>query len=270
MFGPELLPDGRSLLVGVLRRHHNWNGADIVVHRLDTGERQVLIEGGTDARFVPTGHLVFSRDTTLHAVAYDPANANATVSPIPIQEGVGRSQLWESGGGQFSFSMTGTLVYAEPFAPLQRALVWVDRNGREETLSMRSRFYMHPRLSPDGRRIVVDTVDTLDLWIYELDRGTMERLTVEKTHLHPVWTADGTRVIFDATQAHALYWKSLESGQPSELLSEDPLNLLKIIGCPWVRGNLLVETAVRFGYSRRRSTAMRRRALLLWILGVKP
>ena len=59
------------LLVGVLRRHHNWDGADIIVHRLDTGERQVLIEGGTDARYVPTGHLVFSRDRTLHAVAYD-------------------------------------------------------------------------------------------------------------------------------------------------------------------------------------------------------
>ena len=229
MFGPELLPDGRSLLVSILRRHHNWDGADIVVQRLDTGERQVVVEGGTDARFVPTGHLVFSRDRTLHAVAFDPKNVNATGSPIPIQEGVGRSQLWESGGGQFSFSMTGTLVYAQPFAPLARTLVWVERNGREEALSMPARFYMHPRLSPDGRRIVVDTVDTLDLWIYELDRGTMERLTVEKTHLHPVWSADGARVIFDATQAHALYWKSLESGQPSELLVDDPLNLITAV-----------------------------------------
>jgi len=57
----------------------------------------------------------------------------------------------------------------------------------------------------------------------------MERLTVEKTHMHPVWTADGARVIFDATQAHALYWKSLESGQPSELLSEDRLNLITAV-----------------------------------------
>ena len=93
----------------------------------------------------------------------------------------------------------------------------------------RLRVLAEPVASEQYAFVLARARDELNLWLYELDRGTMERLTVVRTHLHPVWTADGARVIFDATQAHALYWKSLESGQPSELLSEDPLNLITAV-----------------------------------------
>ena len=38
------------------------------------------------------------------------------------------------------------------------ALVWVDRDGREESLAAEPDRYSHPRLSPDGTRLAI-TVD---------------------------------------------------------------------------------------------------------------
>ena len=49
----------------------NWDDAQIVVYSLETGERKVLIDGGRDARYVPTGHVVYVLDGTLLAVPFD-------------------------------------------------------------------------------------------------------------------------------------------------------------------------------------------------------
>ena len=57
---PQYLPGGNAILFTV-GTGGSWDDALIVAERLDTGERKVLIEGGSDARYVPTGHLVFNR-----------------------------------------------------------------------------------------------------------------------------------------------------------------------------------------------------------------
>ncbi len=54
---PHALPGGKSVLITALTSS-DWETADVVLHSLDTGERRVLIPGGTDARYVSTGHLV--------------------------------------------------------------------------------------------------------------------------------------------------------------------------------------------------------------------
>ena len=41
------------------------------VQQRQTGERKVLIDGGRDARYVPTGHVVYVLDGTLLAVPFD-------------------------------------------------------------------------------------------------------------------------------------------------------------------------------------------------------
>ena len=56
--GPQVLPGEKAVLF-TLGDGRNWDDAQIVVHSLETGERKVLIEGGRDARYVPTGHLVY-------------------------------------------------------------------------------------------------------------------------------------------------------------------------------------------------------------------
>jgi serine/threonine-protein kinase len=175
--GPQLLADGRSLVFGLLKRGQNWNGASIVLHRLDTGERRVLVEGGTNARYLPSGHLAFSRRDVLYAMPLDLDSTAASGAAVPLLEGVWRGFLFEAGAPGVAFSDRGTLAYVPAPTPTRRTLVWVDRDGVEEPLPIEERFYQHARLSPDGRRIVVDTIDEQDLWVYELARRTMTRLT---------------------------------------------------------------------------------------------
>jgi eukaryotic-like serine/threonine-protein kinase len=231
--GPQLLPDGRSLLFSLLERGQNWDGASVVMHRLDTGERRTLVDGGTNARYLSTGHLVFARRGTLYALALDLEQAADRDSPVPVLDGMWRSFLFETGAHHFDVSDGGTLVYVPAPPPLRRILVWIDRNGVEEPLAVPERFYQHPRLSPDGRRIVVDTIDEQDLWVYDVARGTMARLTTEQTHIHPVWSADGGRIFFDSNLGMALDWKAVDSSGPAEqLLSDDARHLTAVSVSP--------------------------------------
>ena len=60
--GPQVLPGGEWVLftATTVAGSNRWDEAQIVVQSLDSGERKVLLEGGSDARYLPTGHLVYA------------------------------------------------------------------------------------------------------------------------------------------------------------------------------------------------------------------
>jgi Tol biopolymer transport system component len=79
-----------------------------------------------------------------------------------------------------------------------RSLVWVDRQGREEPSMAPSRGYMSVRLSPDGRLVALDIRDGVNehIWIMDLARRILSRLTVAGLNGSPVWSPDGRRIVF--------------------------------------------------------------------------
>ena len=148
-----------------------------MVHSLETGERKVLIEGGRDARYVPTGHLVYVLEGTLLAVPFDVDELEVTGGPIPMAEGV-MTAGGITGAAHFSVSDTGALVYVTGSDLAVRTLVWVDRDGREEALAAEPRAFAYPRISPDGGRVALDVRDQeSDIWIWDFARETLTRLT---------------------------------------------------------------------------------------------
>jgi hypothetical protein len=88
--GPQLLPGGRDVLFTLARDRNGWDAAQIVVQSLDTDIRHVIVEGG-DARYVPTGHLVYARGNTLLAVPFDLATLKMTGGPVSLVEDVARA-----------------------------------------------------------------------------------------------------------------------------------------------------------------------------------
>ena len=194
--GPQVLPGERAVLY-TLGDAGNWDDAQIVVHSLETDQGEVLIEGGRDARYVPTGHLVYVLDGTLWAVPFDVDKLEKTGSPIPMAEGV-MTAGEATGAAHFSVSDTGTLVYVTGDALGGRTLAWVDRDGREEVLAAEPRAYVFPRISPDGLRLAVAARDQdNDIWIWDFARGMLTRLTTAPGFdMYPVWTPDGTQVAF--------------------------------------------------------------------------
>ena len=157
---PQLLPGGRAILFTLAARLGEWDTAQIVVQSLDSDRRDVVVERGTDARYVPTGHLVYALDETLLAVPFDVTRLAVTGDAVPLVEDVAQQAVT----AQFAISNQGALVYvpSDAIAGLQRprTLVWVDRQGHEVPIKgVPPRMYFYPRLSPDGTRVALDVRD---------------------------------------------------------------------------------------------------------------
>ena len=194
---PQLLPGGETLLFTLAEGQFSWDTAQIVVERLATGERTVLVEEGYDGRYLETGHLLYGFRDTPMAVPFDVERLEVTGGPVPLVEGVNRAAF--RGAAILDVARNGTLVY-QPFQAKAgaRTLTWVGRDGTEENLPVPARFYLYARLSPDGTRVVLDARDEEnDLWVWHLARETLTRLTFGAGYdAFPVWTPDGQRVVF--------------------------------------------------------------------------
>ncbi len=140
--GPQILPGGEALLFTITGVRRSWDEAQVVMQSLVTGERRVLIEEGTDARYMSTGHLVYALRGTLLAVPFDAVRLEVTGGPVSLVEGVATAEYALTGAAHFSFSDSGSLVYVEDFESYNaQTLVWVDREGREEPLPAEPRAY---------------------------------------------------------------------------------------------------------------------------------
>ena len=199
-----------------------WDEAQIVAQSVTTGERRVLIDGGRDGRYLPTGHLVYGLDNVPFAVPFDVGARQVTGGPVPLVEGLRQSLA--SGTAQFDVSTTGSLVYVPSSAGGSDvvSLVWVGRDCDEESIPAPPRAYDHPRVSPDGTRVAVDIVDgdNTDIWIWDLERETATQLTFDgATDDFPLWTPDSARVVFRSTRdGDGLFWKAADgTGQIEQL-----------------------------------------------------
>jgi len=220
---PELLPGGETILFAAYGA--TFQDVAIVAQSLKTGERHVLIEGASLPRYVSTGHLLYvqpKRPGTIMAVAFDPETRRLMGPPVPVVEGV----LSERGDyAHWSIARSGMLVYAPGgFQEPQNNLVYVDRKGVATPVGTPpGRPYSFPRLSPDGRRLVVTLQGIQDaLWMYERATNTFNRLTFAGNNDWSTWTPDGKRVAYASVRAEPwrLFWKSADgSGNEEPLLA---------------------------------------------------
>jgi serine/threonine-protein kinase len=201
--GPQLLPGGRAILFTLLQGGGDWDDAQIVVQPLDGGARQVVVQGGTDGRYLPTGHLVYFRRGSLLAVPFDAERLTARPGAASIVENdVAPSLGGASGAAQFSVANDSTLVYVDLSSTglsSSARFFWVDRMGRETPIDTLPRVYLAPAISPDGDRVAYQTTQgtNIDIWIYEFRRGITQRLTTAPgTDSDGVWSPDGKRIAY--------------------------------------------------------------------------
>ena len=186
----------------------------------------MLVDGGSDARYLPTGHLVFAQGTALLAVPFDIDRLDVTGSAIPLVEGVGRFMRNDTGVAHFDVSESGTtLVYLPGSAGgEQRTLTWVDRAGNEEPLKVPPGAYVYPRLSPDGTQVTLDRSDGEDdVWVMDLQGMVQRRLTFSaQADQYGIWTPDGQRVVFSSARDgfRNLYWRTADGTGEAEPLTE--------------------------------------------------
>ena len=205
--GPQMLPGGKVLLFTLASGPPNidtWDKAQIVVQVLKSGERKTLITGGSDAHYLPTGHIVYANSGNLFAIPFDLGALDVKGSPISVVEGVRRANA--NGAAQFSLSGTGSLIFIS--GPVSAAnpmtgIALLDRKKEMiEPLKVQPKAYAYPRVSPDGTRVALSVDDggkDANVWIQDLVGSAAPRkLTLGGANRFPIWSEDGNWIAFQS------------------------------------------------------------------------
>ena len=201
---PDVLPGGKAILLTVVYDVGNpLDNANIAVLDLNTHKHKILIKGGAFARYLSAGYIVYARANALLAVPFNLNALEVTGSPVPVLENVMMTP--SNAKVQFSLSRDGDLVYLEGRSDDSRdaaqPLVWLDRQGTEQPLTEARQRFSKPRLTADGRTVFVEVADPEPaIWAYDLNRGTLTRVTHGGVSYGPVPSPDGTRVAYRATR----------------------------------------------------------------------
>jgi serine/threonine-protein kinase len=210
---PEVLPGDEWALV-TSRRSSNWS---IHAIPLKGGTRRLLLEGGALSRYVPPNFLVVVDATSQATVAFpfDARRVEITGSPVPLTGEIDISRA-------FDVSRDGKLVYVPIPGTAQNTIVWVNREGGTSPLLETQSPWTQPRLSPDGRHLLVRKIGypNCDLWMYETGRRALTRVTHEDDSHDPILSPDGRRVAFSrqATGSSLLSLLALDGSGPVESL----------------------------------------------------
>ena len=187
---PSFLPDGHTLLLVV----HPQTGWQLYAAVFD-GKKLIRVSGESagpvgSAVYSGSGFIVFDRfegKRSVYAVPFRPPGPRASGEPVLIAENAGSP----------SVAGDGTLVYVTGGTPLYD-LALVDRSGRvERVLSTGHAVVRFPRVSPEGRRILLDSEQAghIDPWVHDLERGTRARLTSgHEVAVAGAWSSSGERV----------------------------------------------------------------------------
>lgn len=219
---PLFLPDGKHYLYLSL-----GNQQGIYAAALGSNDRKFIVATDTNAAYLQSRQLLFTRGDVLMAQPFDLERLNLTGEAHPVAEHI---ELASASGAplmsaNFSASPNGVLVWRRGAQSSQSSLQWFDRNGRKLATVGEAADYSNPNLSPDDSKLAICIRDpqtnTRDIWIFDLRRGTRTRVTFDPADdLDPVWSPDGTRIAFTSNRAgqRDIYEKLADGAGPDELL----------------------------------------------------
>ena len=258
--GIQVLPGGDAVLFTVkpggspMATQEEWDEAQIVAQRFDSSERKPVARG-TDARYLPTGHVLFVTRGVMFAVPFDIQRLEPRGAPVPVLEGVLRTMGAPvagsaTGGAHFSVSDTGTIAYVPGPASGgfdEARLMLTDRLGRSEALPVPPGAHESVRVSRDGKQAAIVTSSTSETYvsIYDLSGGTApRRLTLQGNSRFAVWATDSHVAFQSDREGDLAIWRQRADGTtPAERLTRPEPGTEHVPG-PWFpegRRFLLVE-----------------------------
>jgi serine/threonine-protein kinase len=173
---PNIVPGGDW----VVYTNEDSLGWSVWAVSLVTGETQAVVDNAATPMVLDSGHLLVYRFLQQDVVSYrfDPKTATVEGEPTVVLQGVGYGPRE---GGRYAVSKSGTLIYSQlddgSILATGHAVVWVDRHGVAEQIVEERSSWAQPRISPDGRRLLLRRVLTpaCSLWTYDLTRGALAR-----------------------------------------------------------------------------------------------
>jgi serine/threonine protein kinase len=214
---PQFLPDERHFLYFVTG---NRGASQVYVGQIDQLADRRLLDADAPATYASTGHLLFLRQGTLLAQAFDPGRLELDGPTFSVSESLGS---WAA----LSASAAGPIVYHPVAAGSgQQQLVWVDRSGRETSKVVYANLGgLGASMTRDGRAIAMfKYVDgNMDIWSLDTTRRLWNRMTSDSgDDIFPVWSPDERSIVFGSnrrgTGVQNLYRKRLGTALDAEQL----------------------------------------------------
>jgi Tol biopolymer transport system component/tRNA A-37 threonylcarbamoyl transferase component Bud32 len=201
---PQVLPGAKAVLFTAQNANAPVDDSDIKIVTQPDHRRKTLYHGGTFGRYLEAsdgnGYLTYVNSGTLFAIAFDPLKLETSGAPVPVLQHVSYSPQF--GSAKLSFTRHGMLVYRSSEIDSTRlAIQWLTPDGKAQLLMDKPGLFQNPHISPDGQRLAVDGADLTNfgIWIYDLQRDTLTRLTSEPDY-RSVWTPDGKYVVYSSAQ----------------------------------------------------------------------
>lgn len=147
---------------------------------------------------------------------------------------LGTTVVASRAGPDLAVSASGRLVYDAQGSGSRGEieLMWVDREGRTETLALDPQVALShpfgvggPVLSPDGKWVTLAvTLEGVDMWLAEVSGGPLTRLSFDGTSMRPMWTPDSKSVLYRSEEdlSYDLYSINIDgSGVPELVIAFD-------------------------------------------------
>ena len=201
---PWFLPDGHHFLY--FARSTDRDSGAAFVDDLESKGRKLLVQTNDSAIYAASangkqGYLLFLRDRTLLAQPFDLSKLSLAGDAMPIAEQV---DFDSNNYGMFTASQNGVLAYTSGGVTTNSQITWYDRTGRATGKVGKPSDIENAALSPDGRTVATGRLDpqskNRDIWLYDLARGTEQRLTFSGNNRFPIWSADGSHIVYLRTK----------------------------------------------------------------------
>ncbi len=223
---PVFLSDGKHFLY--FRHSSNPENQGVFAGSVDARPEQQGLNRIQPVDFSPAytpprdgnspGRLLYLRDGSLVAQAFDERRLTTDGEPVPLvgQVGTVLSRAY------FSVSRNGVLVYRGG-AAAQSQLTWYDRSGRMVSRFGQAGEYYDATLARDGSRVAYSRANASSgwqIWIQDLSRGTQSRVThLAEGARSPVWSPDGRHLAFSTVIGNGLFVQDTsESGTAEQLV----------------------------------------------------
>jgi serine/threonine protein kinase/Tol biopolymer transport system component len=228
---PLALPDGETVI------YTRWTssglpGATLEAASISTGKTTALNLQGTFPMQVLDGLLIYGASNgALMAVPFDAKRLRVTGNPVPVAQDV---LIDGPGAAKAAVSPSGMLIYFSGQSITLPQLL--DGRGVGQPVTDDGRPYSTPRFSPDGQRIAftIGTSQSIDIWVYDIPKGTLTRLTTEGSNMRPEWTADGSRILFrsERQKGVGIWWQPADGSGPAEQILKTDIDPFEAILSP--------------------------------------